>query len=190
MAAAEAPVIQSLKVIVLEGQNAIHDLTRKIYILPVVEIRDENDRPLEGAEVVFRLPATGPGGFFANQETSRKARSNPQGQASAVGFVPNSQAGSYKINVTAMMGNRMGTAVINQTNSLDAAADQRKSSRSIVKGRSTKFWTIAALVAAGAVGGGAYAATRGGGSSTPSSAVIPNPTIVINPGAPIVGGLR
>lgn len=190
MAAAEAPVIQTLKVLVLEGQNAINDITRKVYAMPVVEVRDENDRPLEGAEVVFRLPATGPGAFFANQETSRKVRTNPQGQAAAFGFVPNSQTGAFKINVTAMAGNRMGTAVISQSNSLDAAADLKKSQRGIVKGRSTKFWTIASMVAAGAIGGGVYAATRGGGSSGSPTVVIPNPTIVINPGAPSVAGPR
>lgn len=189
MSAQEAPVIQTLKVIVLEGQNAIHDLTRKAYTPPIVEVRDENDRPMESAEVVFRLPATGPGGFFANQELTRKVRTNPQGQAAAFGFTPNSQTGAFKINVTAMQGNRMGTAVVNQSNSLDAAADLKQSQRGILKPRSTKFWTILALVAGGAAGGGVYAATRGG-SSTPAAAVIPNPTIVINPGAPGVTGPR
>ncbi|MBL8237975.1 MAG: hypothetical protein JNM66_11180, partial [Bryobacterales bacterium] len=52
----------SLRVLVLEGANAINSIPNRSATFPVVEVRDENDLPVEGAEVVFELPATGPGG--------------------------------------------------------------------------------------------------------------------------------
>src|SRR5689334_25149534 len=59
-----APMVQSLKVIVLQGQHSVNDTNHHIGVQPVIEVRDDNDLPVEGASVVFRLPPSGPGGMF------------------------------------------------------------------------------------------------------------------------------
>jgi hypothetical protein len=114
---APLPTVEDLKVLVLEGQRSINNTTRHIGIQPVVEVRDVNDRPVEGATVVFRLPPSGPGGTFAGNSLTFSAGSNAQGQAAATGFVPNDQQGRFDIHVTAAYQNRTGEATISQTNS-------------------------------------------------------------------------
>jgi hypothetical protein len=109
-------MIQSLKVIVLQGQHSVNDTNRHIGVQPVIEVRDDNDLPVEGASVVFRLPPSGPGGMFDGRSYSKTVRTNAQGQAGVNGFAPNSQQGSFDVHVTAMLGSRMGEAVIPETN--------------------------------------------------------------------------
>lgn len=111
-----APVTQSLKILVLEGQHSVNDVTRRIGVQPVVEVRDENDRPVEGANVIFRLPPNGPGGTFDGHALSETVRTNGHGQAGASGFAPNAAPGTFDIHVTALLGSRMGQATITQTN--------------------------------------------------------------------------
>ena len=114
---AALPTIQNLKVLVLEGQRSTNSTTRHIGIQPVVEVRDENDRPVEGATVVFRLPPSGPGGAFPGKLPTFSTGTNAQGQAAASGFVPNDELGRFDIHVTATYQNRTGEVTISQTNS-------------------------------------------------------------------------
>ena len=60
-----------LKIVVLEGEGAFNDIKRKRARNPVVEVRDEANHPVAGAEVVFTLPETGAGGTFAASQTNR-----------------------------------------------------------------------------------------------------------------------
>jgi hypothetical protein len=112
-----APTVEDLKVLVLEGQRSTNNSTRHIGIQPVVEVRDQNDRPIEGATVVFRLPPSGPGGTFPGNSPTFSTRTNAQGQAAASGFVPNDALGRFDIHATATLQNRTGEATISQTNS-------------------------------------------------------------------------
>jgi len=114
---APIPMVENLKILVLEGQRSVNSTARHIGIQPVVEVRDENDRPVEGAAVVFRLPPSGPGGSFAGNSPTFRATTNAQGQAGASGFVPNDQQGRFDIHVTATIQNRTGEMTISQTNS-------------------------------------------------------------------------
>jgi len=114
--------VEDLKVLVLEGQRSLNNTTRHIGIQPVVEVRDQNDRPIEGATVVFRLPPSGPGGAFPGNSPTFSTRTNPQGQAAASGFVPNDALGRFDIHVTATLQNRTGEVTISQTNSSNSLA--------------------------------------------------------------------
>ena len=91
---------ESLRILVLEGQGASHDIRERVSASPVVEVRDDNGQPVEGADVVFELPAVGPGGSFAGQRFSATARTNEQGQAT-VTFMPNLETGRFNIRVSA-----------------------------------------------------------------------------------------
>ncbi len=111
------PVVEEFKILILEGSGATNNLQTRQATPPVVEVNDANDHPVEGAEVIFRLPATGPSGSFANEQLTQTVKTNYQGQATVTGYVPNTQAGKFAINVTATLGNRMGRGTIAQTNS-------------------------------------------------------------------------
>jgi hypothetical protein len=155
------PVVQSLKVTVLQGQHSVNDASRHIGVEPVVEVRDDNDRPVEGASVVFRLPPSGPGGMFDGKSYAKTARTNAQGQAGATTFIPNSQQGPFDIHVTAMLGSRMGQAVISQSNA------ENRLVMFPAKPKKKPLWLNKyVLIAAGAaVGAGvAIALTRGSGN--------------------------
>ena len=171
----------SLRLYVLRGQNAVNSIPAHRIIAPVVEVRNVNDQPVEGAEVRFELPASGPGGLFEGGQRVFTARSNLQGQARAA-FTPNQEPGTFHVLVTATIAGQSGQATITQTNStreLEALEAQPKTRRGLLK--SWKFWAIVGAAGAAAA---VVAITRGGDSSTGSS------TITITPGGPSVGGPR
>jgi hypothetical protein len=138
---------------------------------PVVEVRDTNDRPVEGAEVVFRLPAEGPSGIFPDGKLTKTVRTNLQGQAQATGLEPNNQPGRFEILVTATIGNQVGSAAIPQRNVASLTAAEISQPR-----RRWGWWKWAAI------GGGAAVVvvllTRG--DSTP--------TVIVTPGPVVIGG--
>lgn len=167
--AAVVPVTTGIKILVLEGQNAVNSVRSATAIPPVVEVRDENDLPIEGATVTFQLPQSGPGGFFPGQKLTLEAKTDFRGQVGATGFVPNNKDGAFKIHVTATESGRTADIVISQTNSaaaLSAATSQRKK----------PFWRNKYVL----IGGAAVVATTLVIALTRGSPK--NPTVTITPG--------
>ena len=171
-APAPAPASETLRLLVLQGQNAVNGIRDGVATMPVVEVHDENDQILEGVEVVFELPATGPGGTFPGGEFTKSVKSNLQGQAGAA-FMPNPVTGRFTIKVTATLRNRTGHITITQTNALEAAAAAEP------KTRKFRWWKVAIVAGAVAVVVGIVVATRGGSSSSK--------TITLIPGTPTFG---
>jgi len=176
---AEPPGV--LKVVVIEGEGAINNIRTRSATAPVVEVRDENDKPVAGAEVIFQLPPAGPGGVFHGWMRSQTVRSDAQGRAAASGYTPNDQAGRFNIKVTATLGKKTGSVVIGQSNAYRGGG----SAPGVSGGRSNWWKIVLGVGAAGAVIG-AVAATRGNGTSTPAAT---NP-ITITPGPITVGSPR
>jgi hypothetical protein len=110
----------NLTIGVLMGDKAFNSTTRLQSVTPVVEVRDENDLPIEGATVVFTLPAKGPGGTFIGGTSSYTTRSDSHGQASALQIIPRGN-GRFQIEVVATLGPRRGEASISQTNTSKSA---------------------------------------------------------------------
>jgi hypothetical protein len=171
-----------LKIYVLEGQGAINSIPQRRVTIPVVEVRDENDLPVEAAEVIFELPERGPGGTFAAGKRIHTARTNLQGQANAPFFI-NTVAGSFVMSVSARKLARSGQAAIEQTNSPLPLEEAMKPKQPWYKS-----WKILTLLGAAATAGGAIALTQGGNSGGGPGAAIP--TIAISPGSPTFGGPR
>jgi len=167
-----AATLETLKILVLQGQNAVNNVTTGAATMPVVEVHDENDQVLESADVTFELPATGPGGTFPGGQVVKTVRSNLQGQAGAA-FMPNPQTGKFVIKVTAALRNRTGHTTITQTNAIESVVEKAGK-------RKFAWWKVA--VAAGGAGLviGIVLATRGGSSSSSSS-------ITLTPGTPTFG---
>jgi hypothetical protein len=174
------PAAEALKIVTLQGEGAVNDIKSKTITEPVVEIRDSRELPVSDAEVVFQLPAMGPGGIFPDRSRVLVTRTNGQGQAAAAGLLPNNETGRFNIKVTANSSGRTAAAIIAQTNSRDLSASVRSASRS----KSRRWIIIAAVVGAGAVAGGVYAATRPG--PTPPPPVVP--VISVTTGPVTVGG--
>jgi hypothetical protein len=141
--------VETLKILVLQGQGEVHDIHNRITSTPVVEVRDENGRPVEGADVTFELPAVGPGGLFAQQQTTVTTRTNSQGQAAAT-FQPNLLTGRFNIKVTAALGNRTGHETIRQSNSTRSAKATTEQGGGIFK---FAWWKVAVVAGVGATVG-------------------------------------
>lgn len=143
----------------------------------IVQVLDDNEKPVRGAEVVFQLPVTGPSGSFYGWLRTHTTRSDEQGRAMSAPFTP-TEEGRFEVVVTASEAGRRGTVRINQSNSYSGTAPAARKSHKAL-------WIVLGVVAAGAIGGG-VAASRGGSSN---SAIITTP-VTITPGLVTVGGPR
>ena len=171
--------IQSLKVVALAGGGEMNDLQRKVMAPLVVQVLDQDSRPVEGAEVTFRFPLNGPSAIFPDQKNAVTVRTNADGQAAAVGWTANGTVGRFQIQVTASRGNELGAAVISMTNVTTITEEVKR------KGKS---WWSSKWAKIGVIGGAAAVVTvvillnRGGSSSTT--------TITAVPGFPTIGGAQ
>lgn len=164
-----------LKIIILEGEGAINNIHQRTAREPIIQVQDENNRPVAGALVLFTLPENGASGTFANGSKTYMTTTDTQGKAVAHGLKPNNTEGAFQVSVTATYQSLKATATISQSNVAGAAA-------AAAGGISGKLIAILAI-AGGAAAAGIVAATRGGSSpSTPT----PSPTTV-SAGTPTVG---
>jgi hypothetical protein len=175
------PPSETLKVIVLEGQDKVNNIRVPIAVDLVVEVRDQDDRPLEGALVNFQLPLMGPSGSFEGGVRNKEAITNVQGQGSA-SYTPNMEQGRLTIQVKATLAGQTGMTSIMQRNSTENEPGQKTGSWI---GRHKK---LVILVAAGVVGGVLAGVLTRGGSKSSSSSGTSATTLTITPGVPTVGG--
>jgi hypothetical protein len=166
-----------LRLIVLEGSDGQNSIPLNRSVTPVVEVRDDKDRVVEGATVEFKLPASGPGGTFPGNRTFFSMRTNGQGQAAAP-FIVNNIPGRFEIQISATFGNREGRTVIRQVNASQTYFGPPPPKTPFLKRKST--WMLIGVAAAGAAVA-VYFATREDSAST---------NVVIRPGGPVVGGPR
>lgn len=178
---APLPTEQSLKIRVLAGQDEMNDLERRVMAPLVVQVVDQNERPVEGAEVVFRFPINGAGAAFPGGKSSATVRSNGGGQAAALNWMANGQTGTFQVHVNASYGNQVGETTISMTNVTRIVAGEGK------KSKKASLWShgwfkLAVIGGAAAIVAGVVLATRGGSSKSSGS------TVTISPGSPTVGG--
>jgi hypothetical protein len=181
-AIAPLPAVKDLKMLVLAGNGEMNDLERRVMAPLVVQVLDQNDRPVEGAEVVFRFPGSGPGATFRGGKTSQTVRSNGTGEAAAVNWMASNEVGTFEIHVTATYGNEFGETTIKMSNVTRIVEGSKKGAKQAHWYSPT--WVKVALIGgvAGAVVG-IVLATRGGSHSAGSGTV----PITVTPGPPTVG---
>jgi len=163
---------QRLHLMVLEGDKVTNSIPTQQSTAAIVEVRDANDFPVEGAEVVFTL-SNGSAGTFARGGLTYTTRTDVSGQAAAPPVIPKS-AGKFEINVTATLGNRKGETQITQTNSTNAHIAEAKP---VGGGGGTPFYKRKLFwIATGVAAGGIVAAVLLTGSSS---------TVTVTPGTPV-----
>ena len=172
VAPAPAQTAGKLDIVVIEGEGAINNLKQGLTREPIVEVRDENDKPVGGALVTFTLPGNGAGGAFGGGAQTLTVTTDAQGRAVASGFRPNSHSGSFKMRVRAQSQGRTAAKEIAMKNVASAAGAGGMSTGLIIT-------IVAAAATAAAVG--VAVGTRNNGPAGPS------PT-VIQPGGGTVGG--
>jgi hypothetical protein len=175
--AQQAPT--GLSITIVEGEGAINNIRQRVNREPIVQVEDENHKPIAGAVVVFLLPNQGASGTFPDGSRMLMTVTDNQGRAAARGIRPNDQSGQMQIRVSASFQGLTASSIITQSNLVGAATS------SGFAGLSTLTKVIIVLgIAGGAAAGGAIIATRGGGSG--SSA--PPPIVIAPNGTPTVGG--
>jgi hypothetical protein len=179
VAAQESPVT-GLNIVVVEGEGAINNIRQRTARAPIVQVEDQNRKPVAGAVVVFTLPERGASGVFPNGSRTLTVMTDDQGRATARGLRPNNSQGQMQIRVNASRQGLTASAVINQTNALAAAAGAAAAKMAIWK------WLLIAGAAGGAAAAGAAVATGGNNGSTAAT----KPPTTVTPGAGTVGPPR
>ncbi len=162
---------------VVEGDGAIINIKSRINPVAAVQVLDDNNKPIVGAQVTFFLPSQGPGGKFGSGSNNLTVTTDRNGRAAASGITPNSQTGEFEIRATVSYQGQTASANITQTNVSGVSA-------SGTGGGISKKGLIIILAVAGGIAGGVLAA-RGGGSAAAQNT---NTGITITAGTPTVGG--
>jgi hypothetical protein len=164
-----------LNLVIVEGEGAINNVRQRTAREAIVQVQDENHKPVAGATVIFLLPSHGASGQFANGSQTLTVTSDSQGNAIARGIELNRAQGQFQIHVTASFHGQTASTDIHMSNVAGAAGT------ATVAGMSLKLVVVLMAVGAAAAAGAAYAATHsGGGSTTP-------PVVTLSPGTPTVG---
>lgn len=108
----------ALRVVVIEGEDAVNIIQQKTAVRPVVEVRDRNNLPVPGVLVTFSIEG-GKAASFGGASTLTVA-TNAAGQAAVTGLTPTA-AGAFQIQVSAAFQGQVATATIAQTNVMTAA---------------------------------------------------------------------
>jgi hypothetical protein len=169
-----------LNIVIVEGEGAINNVKDRVNREPIVQVEDENHKPIAGAAVIFSLPNSGASGVFANGSKTLTLTSDAQGRAAALGIKRNNVSGQMQIRVTASFAGQTASAVINQNNVAAVTT----------AGLSTTAKVLIILGLAGGAVAGGVVATRGGSSSTGGGGTPPPPSITITAGTPSVGAPR
>jgi hypothetical protein len=177
---AQAP---RLSIVIVEGEGAINNIKQRTSRETIVEVQDENHRPVAGAAVVFLLPNDGPGGAFVGGSKSATLVTDSAGRTTMPSFQPNQASGNFQIRVNASSGGRQASVTISQSNGV-AAAGAAGAAHAGISGK--VIGIIVAVAAAGAVG--AAVALKGKSNSTTPAAVITAPTGTIAAGAGAIFG--
>ena len=175
----ETGPIPKLNIEIVEGEGAVNNIRQRMAREPMVQVTDENRKPVAGAAVVFLLPNQGAGGAFANGAKSLTTLTDANGNAVARGLQANRLSGQYQINVTASHQGQTASKAINMTNAAGAAG--------AAAGGLAMKWLLIVAAAGGAAVAGAVVATGGNGNGGGGGAT-PRPPTTVTPGTPSVGG--
>ena len=167
-----------LNLVIVEGEGAINNIRQRTSRETIVQVQDENHKPIAGAAVVFLLPNDGPGGVFASGSKSASVVTDASGRATMPRITPNNNAGQFQIRVHASYRGQEADATVTQ--SIVAGAPVAPAHTGI-SGKAIAI--IVGVAAAGAVG---VAVGLSGGKTNPPSppqTTTPTGTISLGSGA-------
>ena len=172
-AGVQAGAPMALHIVILDGEDALNNIRQRTAREPIVQVQDENHKPVAAAVVLFtiRKGPTGAGGTFAGVSTLAVI-TGLDGQAVAKGLESNGVKGSYTISVQATAGAVTAAAVITQTNVVGPVSTSSSSNSTATTGThagghvlGTHFWVIAGSIAAGAGAVAAVVLTQHNGAT-------------------------
>ena len=162
-----------LSIIPVAGEGAINNIEKRVVVEPIVEIQDEQGRPIQGAKVEFRCPTSGPSATFFGASPALTVETDAAGRARANGMSPNAEEGTYAIQITVTHEGRTATAMMTQTNAVAPGSPKAK--------KKIFGWRLLAVIGAG-VAAGVVAGSRRDSSDTATPTTISVGTVSV--GAP------
>jgi hypothetical protein len=175
---AQVPPPPQLQITILDGEGALNNIKQQTAREPIVQVEDENHKPIAGALVVFSLPQSGASGTFAGGSTVFNGVSDADGHAIATGLTPNNIVGKYQIQVTAKYRGLTAHTSINQSNFMGSTVSGGHGATA----PATHAFPLKAVLIVAAVAGAVAVAVVATHSSSSS-----NPGAVLVPGTPTVG---
>ncbi len=173
---------QGLNIEIIEGEGAINNVRLRTAREAIVEVQDENHKPVSGALVIFSVKGGNPFSRTVLQATTDftgRVRANP--------LQLNGNTGKLNIQVKVSYQGRTATQVIHQTNSLEGGPSSAESAASGASGvtavaAGAGMSALGVAIIAGAVGGGvvgglAGAGVIGGGGGRSAQISIGTPSI-------------
>lgn len=115
---AQIAAADGIRIVVIEGEDAVNIIQQKTAVAPIVEIRDKNGLPVGGVTVTFAI--AGPNATFAGGLQQLTVVTNAAGRA-AISTVSPMTSGAYQINVAAAFQGQTAAATITQTNFMTVA---------------------------------------------------------------------
>ncbi len=109
---------KSLQIVILDDEAPLNNISERTAREPIVQVQDENHKPLAGALVLFAIhpAAGGAGALFANGASTLTVVTNSSGVARATGLVANQFKGNWQLQVTASKDGLTTSTTINETN--------------------------------------------------------------------------
>ncbi len=155
ISASKAGAPMALQIVILEGEDALNNIRQRTAREPIVQVQDENHKPVAGAVVLFTIKrgAKGASASFGGGATLA-AVTGLDGIAVAKGLTPNALKGAFTINVQASVASVTASAVITQTNVISAATTASASSQAAIGAAhhvglfGAHFWIVAGTIAA------------------------------------------
>jgi hypothetical protein len=155
----QTPAPAKIQLVIVGGNDLINNINTRTSRPTIVQVEDENHRPVAGATVSFLLPNTGPGGTFAGGSRSVSLVTGSNGQVTMPRMTTNQLAGRFEIHVNANFQGQQATATITQQNIAPPPGQGHA-------GLSAKVIGVLAGAAAAGAATGIYLAVRGGGTPT------------------------
>lgn len=120
-ATAAQPAPKSLHIVILDGEGALNNIRERTAREPIIQVEDENHKPVSEAAVVFLIHGgnNGASASFGNS-LSFATKTGPDGKAQTQGLQVGQTPGSFTITVTATVGSLVAESVIHQSNAITA----------------------------------------------------------------------
>jgi hypothetical protein len=176
-AAAEQP--KALFIDILEGEGALNDVRTRTAREPIVEVKDENHKPVAGALVLFAIDNGGgsPYATFAGAQTV-SVQTDAAGRAVARGFQITQRKGRFNIKVRATQGEAAAEATIAMSNIAVLLSNSGSENPIPVASHHKAVWVIGSVVAVGIVAGVVIASRGTATTITPGTGTVGAPAAI------------
>jgi hypothetical protein len=153
----------ALKIVILEGEDVSNNIKERTAREPIIQVQDENHKPVAGAAVLFSIDSQGghAGASFLHGAKTFTGTTDADGKVTAHGYHPNTHTGQFHVNVTASKGQLTSHATIAQTNVAAAASAATTAGiTGFVATHVVLVTVVAAAVVAGSVSAGVVASNN------------------------------